>query len=158
MSEVTRNIFLSTPITNLREGFTVHFDFCNGGDLVQSCWWISLQGFSYSVDAIAVLLPSPCKNKCFLCYVFVYIKVIARWLRAYCPRIPYFVQCKIYKQSPSMKPTLTRWEGLSNEEVSTSASTRRGRQSDASTFEQNKQIFFMPMPKTWFKVKNFRLE
>ena len=59
-----------------------------------------------------MLLPSPYKNKCFLCYVFVYIKVVARWLRAYCPRIPYFVQCKIYKQSPLMKPTLTGWGGL----------------------------------------------
>ena len=43
---------------------------------------------------------------------------------------------------PSMKPNLKWWGGLSNKQVSTSASTRRERLSDAITFELNKRIFF----------------
>ena len=39
-----------------------------------------------------------------------------------------------------------------------SASTRRARWSDAATFDQNKRIFFILMPKTWFKVEAYRLE
>ena len=39
-----------------------------------------------------------------------------------------------------------------------SASTSRTRQSDAATFDKDKQICFMLMPRTWFKVEEFRLE
>ena len=59
---------------------------------------------------------------------------------------------------PPMKSTLTWWGGLFNEEVLRSVSTRRARGSDATTFNNSKQIFSMPMPRTWFKVKEFRLE
>ena len=45
--------------------------------------------------------------------------------------------------SPSIKPTLTWGGGWSNQEISTSASTIRTRRSDATTFEQNKQIFLL---------------
>ena len=56
-----------------------------------------------------------------------------------------------------MKPALT-WQGvLSNQELSTSALTRRACQSDATTFQQNKWIFFMQMPRTRFKVEEFRV-
>ena len=41
---------------------------------------------------------------------------------------------------------------------SPSASTSRARQSDAATFDKDKQICFMLMPRTWFKVEEFRLE
>ena len=40
----------------------------------------------------------------------------------------------------------------------TSTSIRRARQSDVATFNSNKRIFFMLMPRTWFKVEEFRLE
>ena len=35
---------------------------------------------------------------------------------------------------------------------------RRACRSDATTFDQNKQIFYMLMPRTWLKVEEFRLE
>ena len=59
--------------------------------------------------------------------------------------------------TPSMKPNLTRWGG-SSKKFHPSASTRRARRSDAAMSDQNKRIFFMLMPKTWFKVEEFRLE
>ena len=55
------------------------------------------------------------------------------------------------KMIPSMKPTLERWESLSKLEVSTSASSRRARRSDAIMFEQNKQIFFKYFAKDWIQ-------
>ena len=47
-------------------------------------------------------------------------------------------------ENPSMKPKLTRWGGGAylTKRFQTSASTRRARQSDATRFDQNKQIFF----------------
>ena len=39
-----------------------------------------------------------------------------------------------------------------------SGSTRRARWGDAATFTKDKHIFFIPMPMTWFKVEEFRLE
>ena len=49
-------------------------------------------------------------------------------------------------ENPSMKPKLTRWGGgggaYLTKSFQTSASTRRTRQSDATRFDQNKQIFF----------------
>ena len=54
--------------------------------------------------------------------------------------------------------TLTWWRGLSNQEAWPSASTRRARRSDATMLDKDKQIFFMLMPRTWFKVEEFRLE
>ena len=48
-------------------------------------------------------------------------------------------------ENPSMKPKLTRWRGgglIKLKRFQTSASTRRARQSDATRFDQNKQIFF----------------
>ena len=55
-----------------------------------------------------------------------------------------------------MKPTLT-WRGcLSKKEVSTSASARRARRSDAVVFDQNKEIFSMVMPKSLLEVEEFK--
>ena len=34
----------------------------------------------------------------------------------------------------------------------------RARRSDAATSNKDKRIFFMLMPRTWFKVEEFRLE
>ena len=48
-------------------------------------------------------------------------------------------------ENPSMKPKLTRRGGggaYLTKSFQTSASTRRARQSDATRFDQNKQIFF----------------
>ena len=60
---------------------------------------------------------------------------------------------KVLKCQPHLlKPNLMRWAGLS------SASTKRARRSDAATFNQNKRIFFLLVPKAWFKVEEFRLE
>ena len=39
-----------------------------------------------------------------------------------------------------------------------SASTSRARWSDAATSDKDKQICFMLMPRTWFKMEEFRLE
>ena len=39
-----------------------------------------------------------------------------------------------------------------------SSSTRGALWSDTTTFGLNKQIFYMLMPTTWFKVEEFRLE
>ena len=58
--------------------------------------------------------------------------------------------------SPSMKPTLTWWGGLSNQEVSPGPSTRRTGRSNATTFDKGKQTFFMLIPRIWFKVEEFR--
>ena len=63
----------------------------------------------------------------------------------------------IRKLTPSMKPILTWWEGLSNEKLSPSASTRWARRSDSTTFEQNKRTFLMLIPRTWFNVEELRL-
>ena len=41
-------------------------------------------------------------------------------------------------QFSSMKPTLTWWGGLTNQEVSTSVSIERPRWSDATTLKQNR--------------------
>ena len=38
------------------------------------------------------------------------------------------------------------------------ASTSRACQSDAAMFDKDKQICFMLIPRTWFKVEEFRLE
>ena len=54
---------------------------------------------------------------------------------------------------PPMKPTLTLWGSLSNQEVSNSASSRRARRSDATTFEQNKRIFLSTFPRTGFNTE-----
>ena len=51
-----------------------------------------------------------------------------------------------------MKPTLTRLGGLSNKEVSNSASTGRARRGDAITFEQNKQILLSTLPRNGFNT------
>ena len=56
-----------------------------------------------------------------------------------------------------MKPTLTRWGRLSKR-FQPSESTGKARRSNAATFNKVKQIFFMPIPRTWFKVEEFRLE
>ena len=55
--------------------------------------------------------------------------------------------------TPSMKPTLTQWGGLSNYEVSNSASTREAPRIDATTFDQNKQIFLSTLPRTAFNTE-----
>ena len=60
--------------------------------------------------------------------------------------------------SPSMKSTLTWIGSLSNEKVSPNALTKRARRSYATMFEHNKEIFFILMTMTWFKVEEFRLE
>ena len=39
-----------------------------------------------------------------------------------------------------------------------SATTRGARRSDAPTFNKDKQIFLMPMPRTWLKIEEFTLE
>ena len=44
---------------------------------------------------------------------------------------------------------------LSNYEVSTSASTRRARRSNATRFEQNKWIFLSTLPRTIFNTEVF---
>ena len=49
-------------------------------------------------------------------------------------------------------------EDLDNKEVKTSASARRASRSHVTMFVQNTLIFFMPMPRTYFKVEEFRLE
>ena len=71
--------------------------------------------------------------------------------------IPLDIACYT-EQSPSMNSSLTRWGGLSNKVVLSSALTRRARWSDATAFKQNKQIFSMLVPRTWLKVEKFRLE
>ena len=48
--------------------------------------------------------------------------------------------------------------GLSNRDVLPSASTRTARRSNTTTFDKDKQIFSMLMPRTWFKVEEFILE
>ena len=55
--------------------------------------------------------------------------------------------------SPSMKPTLTQWGGLPNQEVSISASVRRACRSDATTFEQNKRTFLRTFSRTGFSTE-----
>ena len=60
--------------------------------------------------------------------------------------------------SHSMKPTLKWWGSLFNKQFSLSASIKRARRSDVTTFEQNKQISFMPVLQTRFKVKKLKLE
>ena len=55
--------------------------------------------------------------------------------------------------TPSMKPTLRRWGGLSNQEVSASASTRRDRWSDAASFDENEQIFLSTLSRTGFSIE-----
>ena len=55
---------------------------------------------------------------------------------------------KTGKQSPTMKPTLVWWGGLSNQEVFPSVSTKGASQSNATLFNQNKQIFYILMPRT----------
>ena len=52
-----------------------------------------------------------------------------------------------------MEPTLTRWGGLSNWEVSTGASERRARLSDGAAFDQNKQIYLSTLPSTGFNTE-----
>ena len=54
---------------------------------------------------------------------------------------------------PPMKPNLTLWGSLSNQEVSNSASSRRACRSDATTFEQNKRIFLSTFPRTRFNTE-----
>ena len=46
---------------------------------------------------------------------------------------------------------LTKW-------LQPSTSKKRAHRSDAATFDQSKRIFFMLLPRTWFKVEEFRLE
>ena len=74
------------------------------------------------------------------------------------PRKKKFKPTKYLRRSLLMKPIFTWWGGLSNQESLPSASTKRVYWSDASTIDQNKQIFSMLMPRTWFKVEEFGLE
>ena len=48
--------------------------------------------------------------------------------------------------------------GLLTEKFHPSASTRRGHRSDTGTVDQSKRNFFMLMPRTWFKMKEYRLD
>ena len=68
------------------------------------------------------------------------------------------VALKYTARTLSMKHTLTSWGRFSNQEVSPSVSTRRARRSDEISFDKDKKIFFMLMPRTWFKVEKIRLE
>ena len=70
----------------------------------------------------------------------------------------HFGHVMLRKHAPSMKSTLKWLGGLSNQEVSSSASTRRSRWNDATLFDKNKQIFSMLMPRPSFKVEEFRLD
>ena len=60
-------------------------------------------------------------------------------------------------QSPSMKPILTQWGGLSNQEVFTIVHQKVELMRDAAMSDKDKQIFFLLMPRTWFKVEEFRV-
>ena len=74
-----------------------------------------------------------------------------------CKTIPaYTSELNTRTLSPSMKPTLTWWGGLSNQEVWPGPSIRRAGRSNATTLDKGKQIFFMLIPRIWFKVEEFR--
>ena len=53
--------------------------------------------------------------------------------------ISLYVLCKLYYRNKKKKK-------------------KRACRSDATTSDQNKQIFYMILPRTWFKVEEFRLE
>ena len=65
----------------------------------------------------------------------------------------------MYTITPLWRNPPWRGEGAYlTKRFSPSTSRSRARQSNAATFDKDKQICFMPMPRTWFKVEEFRLE
>ena len=77
-----------------------------------------------------------------------------------------FLQCKPfnrgdgdYVSTPTRRNPPWRGEGAYlTKRFSPSSSTSSARQSDATAFDKDKQICFILMPRTWFKVEEFRLE
>ena len=109
------------------------------------------------------------------CKSYTCLSIITRWQNTSC-RIFFInlwkvrckckakVRCKVqqyilyYTAPPARWNPPWRGEGAYLTKRFYPSASTRARQSDVVTFDQKKRIFFMLMPRTWFKVEEYRLE